>query len=144
MLPSNHQIPLFVTPSISNRLGIRPGDKLRAQHELYDHVGTAGYDGFIYAASFKFGKVTKTSLEHFSGGKAVINEGHIGPLSVGEVISRYEAVLNNPYDLLFSNCEHTDNWARGLGWSSEQVGNAVVGSLAGILLGLSLVAVVRR
>ena len=130
--------------TLSNHNIAHPGDKLRARHDFYDHVGTLGYDGLIYAGSSKFGRVTKTTFEQFSGGKEVINEGQVGPLSVDEVITRYEAVLNKPYDLAFSNCEHTDNWARGLGWYSEQVSNVVAAALVGALAGLAIVAVSRR
>ena len=139
----------FYTPStdhsfLMDELGLCAGDKLRARHELYDHVGTVGYDGLIYAASFKFGKVTKTSFEQFSGGKTVTNEGHVGPLSVEEVINRYESILNNPYGLINSNCEHTDNWARGLGWKSEQVKNVALAACVAVLMGATLANFVRR
>ena len=113
----------------------QPGDKLRAKHDLYDHIGTMGYNGLIYAGSRKFGRVSLVTLEQFRGGKALFNEGHVGPLSVHQIIARYQALLDRKYDLIFSNCEHTDNWARGLGWQSEQVDKVLLGILAGITIG---------
>jgi len=140
----NYQLLGFPQLYVPGEVSARPGDKLRVKHDLYDHVGTLGYDGLIYAASFKFRRVTKATFVQFSGGKQILNEGHVGPLPVSEVINRYEAMIDNPYDLLFSNCEHTDNWARGFGWNSEQVNNVIVGAAIGAVIGFVALALARR
>lgn len=122
----------------------QPGDKLRVKHDLYDHVGTMGYDGLIFAGSRKSGKVTAVAPEVFSAGKQILNEGHIGHKTAFEVIATYQALMNKSYCVVSSNCEHTDNYARGLGWKSEQVENALYGIGTGILIGAAIYSVTRK
>ncbi len=108
-------------PYLPTKARFRPGDRLRVKRDGYDHIGTYGYDGLVYAASRKFRGVSKVTLEQFSGGREILNDEQVGPLLCRQIIANYEALLGRPYNLLSANCEHYDNWARGLGWKSEQV-----------------------
>ncbi len=108
----------------------QPGDRLRVKFLGFDHIGTLAHDGRIYAASRKSGKVSIVTPEQFSGGREILNDGQIG--SCSKVFANYKAVLGEPYDLLSANCEHYDNWARGLGWKSEQADRAKELALLGL------------
>lgn len=134
----------FQNPFQSTQFFAEPGDKLRVKHDLYDHVGTMGYNGLIYAGSRKSGKVTAVTPDVFSAGKMIINEGFVGNRTTAEVIQTYEALMEKEYCVISSNCEHTDNYARGLGWRSEQVQNAIYSIGAGLLLGAVIVTALRK
>ena len=120
------------------RIGIA-GDKLAAHHLWGDHVGTLNYDGRVWACSNKFNGVRLVTLEEFAGGKKVSNLGFVGTHSREQVLANYEALAGNGYNLISKNCEHIDNFVRGLGYYSRQL------QVAGIALaGLFLVAAAKR
>ena len=114
------------------RIG-RAGDKLAAHHPLYDHVGALNYDGRVWACSNKFNGVRLVTLEQFAGGKKISNLGFVGNHSRDQVLANYEALAGNGYNLLSKNCEHIDNFVRGLGYYSRQLQVAGI-ALAGLLL----------
>jgi len=134
----------FYVGEVQSHFIAQPGDKLRVVREFYDHVGTMGYDGLIYAGSAKYGRVCKVTPEQFSDGFPIVNQGRVGPRSTEEIIDIYEMLLDNPYGLVFSNCEHTDNYARGLGWKSEQVDDILFYAGVGVAAALIIVAISKR
>lgn len=117
----------------------KAGDKLAAHHLWGDHVGTLNYDGRVWACSNKFDGVRLVTLQDFSDGKKVSNLGFVGNRSREQVLANYEALAGKGYDVLSKNCEHIDNFVRGLGYYSRQI------QVAGIVLaGLFLVAAAKR
>jgi len=121
-----------------NFLG-RAGDRLAAHHIWGDHLGTLNYDGRVWACSYRFKGIRLVSFEDFSGGKAVTNLGHVGNLSRKEVLDNYSKLAGKNYDILVRNCEHIDNYVRGLGYTSPQIARAAL-----LVASLVLIAAARR
>ena len=121
-----------------------PGDKLRARHPLFDHVGTLNWDGRVWAASNRFQGIRLVSLEDFLGAGELINEGHIGPRSRTDVLRCYEEIASDGYCVLSKNCEHIDNHARGLGYCSPQMDDVLKVAAVTALSLLLIAAIARR
>jgi len=99
----------------------RAGDRLRARHFWGDHVGTLNYDGRVWAASNRFKGIRLVSLADFCGGKSIINEGCVGNKNRTEILNSYAALESDGYCVLSKNCEHIDNFVRGVGYKSPQI-----------------------
>ena len=112
--------------------GFLPGDRVRADCGLFDHVGTVSRSGNVLAASAQFGGVREVAPHEFSGGRPIRNEGTVGLRTRGQVLQHIEQRLGEPYCLLTANCEHVNNEAHGMGRKSPQVAGIVVLMLAGV------------
>jgi len=116
-------LPTFVDHH--NRYIGRPGDRLRADHWWGQHVGTLNWDGRVWAASKKFNGIRLVNFDAFSDGKPVTNEGNVGTNSRTEVLENYAALESDGYCVFTKNCEHIDNFVRGLRYKSPQVATAL-------------------
>ena len=112
----------------------RAGDRLRAKHLWGDHIGTLNWDGRVWAASKKFNGIRLVCLRDFLGGAPLENEGHIGHLSRQQVLASYAALESEGYCVWTKNCEHIDNYVRGLGYTSPQIKTALLVSVTTVLL----------
>ena len=109
-----------------NRYLGRPADRLRVKHWWGDHVGSLNWDGRVWAASRAYRGIRLVNLNAFTGGGSLINEGHIGINSRSRVLESYAALESEGYCVLTKNCEHIDNFVRGLGYRSPQIDIALM------------------
>lgn len=114
------------------------GDRLEAHHIWGRHVGTLNWDGRVWACSKKYNGVRLVSFEAFSGGKAVTNLGNIGRVSREDILAHYALLDSDGYGELDKNCEHIDNYVRGLGYKSPQIENALLVGFGSLLLAAAL------
>ena len=116
----------------------RAGDRLAAHHPWGDHIGTLNYDGRVWSCSSRSQGVRLVTLQEFSGGKQVSNVGYVGNLQRQDVLNNYVTLQGNGYSVFFKNCEHIDNYVRGLGYVSPQL------KRAGLVLGAVLLIAATR
>lgn len=97
----------------------------------YRHFGiVVDWDQNVINASKENDKVVCQSLEEFSGGREVVENTTIpknGSLR-WRAISNARQLLDKPYRLIFSNCEHFVRHVYGLPAESPQVENKVLGA----------------
>lgn len=95
----------------------------------YRHFGiVVDWDQNVINASKENGKVVCQSLEVFSGGREVVENTTIpknGSLR-WRAISNARQLLDKPYGLIFSNCEHFVREVYGLPVESPQVDDRVL------------------
>ena len=128
----------FCLSNQKGRILARAGDRLAAHHPIYDHIGTVNFDGRIWACSRKFDGVRLVNYEDFAGGQRVSNQGNVGNLSPLTVLQNYFELQGDGYDVVTKNCEHIDNYARGLGYRSKQLVGAGVVAATCLILAFAL------
>jgi len=114
---------------------LSPGDVLSVWKEFYRHKGIYVGDGRVIAASREHGCVIDQTLEGFTEGQRLKNEGFPGQRSRESVVEAASSQIGRPYALFTDNCEHMVNEVHGLQKSSPQLQTAA-------LAGLALVAVI--
>lgn len=111
------------------------GDRLTVDCGWFRHVGNvSGFsiDGqpLVISASKRRGIVVEESLDEFSGGRPVRNDGFHGHVPRHAVVARLRAMIGQPWHLL-RNCEHVASVAEGRTPTSPQL---VGWGVAGLLL----------
>jgi len=106
-------------------------------------IGTRGYTSARVAASRDHRCVVNQTLEAFSEGKRLKNEGFPGRRSRETVVQAAKDQVGDPYALFTDNCEHLVNEVHGLRKSSPQLQMAAFAGLALVAL-VALVALLRK
>jgi len=119
---------------------LSPGDVLSVWKGFYRHKGIYVGDGRVIAASRDHGCVVDQTLDEFTEGQNLKNEGFPGQRSRDKVVEAARVQIGRPYALFTDNCEHLVNEAHGLRKSSPQLQTAAVAGLALI----ALIALLRK
>jgi len=105
---------------------IKDGTVISVPKGLIEHYGiytTHPYWGFstVISNSGKHGKVVEESLQEFSGNKTIKINGYPGNLPPNKVVQNARSLLNRPYNVFTSNCEHFVRKVHGEDESSPQL-----------------------
>jgi hypothetical protein len=99
----------------------QPGTTLKLDFGTFYHYGIVDNFGMVIHNSKKWGYVRRDALDDFSEGRMIEIADTIKSENPQSSIERAKQMINAPYDLFTSNCEHFVRIVHGMEKESRQI-----------------------